>query len=130
MILFMSHEIDMWTHRTVQVGDHDIGLALEVLAHERRAPMAASIAWLAVTSAIEDGTANQAAWETFVRDVIKPHVHFTVLHDDPDALGESWWLEAIRQATMAFVEANGLDGLIKEQLPSFYRQALTSRQTS
>jgi hypothetical protein len=120
----------MKTHRTVRVGDHAIGLTLELLAEERRVPMATSIAWFYVTCAAEGEAVNAAAWQAFLRDIISPSVDFQINGIELDALSGSFWMEAIHQATKAFVEENALRGLIEEQLPSIYREAQTVRTAS
>jgi hypothetical protein len=48
--------------------------------------MAASIAWLAVTSSNGDEAVRGAAWQTFINDVLAPHVAFHVARDEPSDL--------------------------------------------
>src|SRR5262245_27304525 len=119
-----------WTHAVVRVGSHDVLLALEVLPEEQRAPMAASIAWYAVLSATEDESARRDAWQAFMSTIMSPHVEFSVAHDHPEQLGESWWLEAVRSALETFVRVNTLDALVSEQLPSALHLARTQQAAS
>ena len=120
----------MNTHRTVRVDDYDIGLKVELLPQEQRVSVATSIAWFYVTCAAEGDMVNVSAWHSFIRDIINPHVDFLITGVEPEALGESFWFEAIRQGMVALVEENALRGLIKEQLPSVYQMAQASRAVS
>lgn len=120
----------MKTHRTVRVGDQAVGLTVEVLAQEQRAPLAASIAWFYVTCEAEGEAVDAEAWQAFLRDIINPHVDFLITGVDLDTLSDAFWLDVFRQAVRAFVEENALRDLIQEQLPFVSRMAHTSRTAS
>ncbi len=99
--------------RSVEIEGHRVVMAVTVLPADERERMAASIAWFA-DAAMHQPAAD--AWHVFVDEVIGTHVSFTVDELRLVDLDAGWWTKAIRAATLAFVQINGLAAGLERSL--------------
>lgn len=101
----------MWTERAFRVGAHHVTASIRVLGLDDRRLVATSMVWLAEGSA-SPADDNVLAWKTLFEDVLRPHLHLQVDHDEPERLDRRWWTETMRKATAAFISVNELESLI------------------
>jgi len=108
----------MWTDDAFSVGGHRVTLSIELVAPARRDVIATSIAWLACASCTPGDGINSTAWKMLVEDVLGPHIAFSIDHEDPESLGWTFWSEAMKRATSAFIRVNQLEDPIRRSLAS------------
>lgn len=108
----------MWTDDAFSVGGYRVTVSIERVEVARRDAIATSVAWLACASATPDGAINSTVWKTLVEDVIGPHIAFSIDHEHPEALGWTFWSEAMKRATSAFIRVNELEDPIRRSLTS------------
>ncbi len=107
-----------WTEEPISIGGYRVTLSIERVELSRRDAIATSVAWLACASSASNEAINSAVWKTLVEDVLGPHIAFSIDHEDPESLGWTFWGEAMKRATSAFIRVNRLEDPIRRSLAS------------
>ncbi len=98
-----------WIDTTFSVEDVHVRLSIRLIDKGEREAVAIAVAWLIVSSTRCQDAVHRHIWKLVVEDVLAPNARFVVDHKNPESLGSDWWGEVMDRATVAFVEANGLE---------------------